>query len=259
MMTKEDIKSNLEESKIEKSKETVKEPVKEVAEETVEESVKEPVKEVAEETVKESVKEPVEEVAEETVEETAGESKEETPEETAEESKEETPEETAEESTEETPEEKVEETEPKESISDLKMKIKEELKEELKSELKEDTASAEVPNEEEDEEEELDTKSLFLLNYQTRESMIAAIVIAVLAFLNSFVSHLFDGADDTVIIPIFATISSLVCFGTVGTYFYMATQYDLEKFKSSIVKLTIASAAVLIFTAIIQLLVVIFF
>ena len=247
MMTKEDIKSNLEESKIEKSKETVKEPVKEVAEETVEESVKEPVKEVAEETVKESVKEPVEEVAEETVEETAGESKEETPEETAEES------------TEETPEEKVEETEPKESISDLKMKIKEELKEELKSELKEDTASAEVPNEEEDEEEELDTKSLFLLNYQTRESMIAAIVIAVLAFLNSFVSHLFDGADDTVIIPIFATISSLVCFGTVGTYFYMATQYDLEKFKSSIVKLTIASAAVLIFTAIIQLLVVIFF
>ena len=139
------------------------------------------------------------------------------------------------------------------------MKIKEELKEELKSELKEDTASAEVSNEEEDEEEELDTKSLFLLNYQTRESMIAAIVIAVLAFLNSFVSHLFDGADDIVIIPIFATISSLVCFGTVGTYFYMATQYDLEKFKSSIVKLTIASAAVLIFTAIIQLLVVIFF
>ena len=207
MMTKEDIKSNLEESKIEKSKETVKEPVKEVAEETVEESVKE----------------------------------------------------TAEESTEENAEEKVEETEPKESISDLKMKIKEELKEELKSELKEDTASAEVSNEEEGEEEELDTKSLFLLNYQTRESMIAAIVIAVLAFLNSFVSHLFDGADDTVIIPIFATISSLVCFGTVGTYFYIATQYDLEKFKSSIVKLTIASAAVLIFTAIIQLLVVIFF
>ena len=243
MMTKEDIKSNLEESKIEKSKESVKESVKEVAEETVEESVKEPVKETAEESK----------------EETAGESKEETPEETAEESTEETPEETAEESTEENAEEKVEEIEPKESISDLKMKIKEELKEELKSELKEDTAPAEVSNEEEDEEEELDTKSLFLLNYQTRESMIAAIVIAVLAFLNSFVSHLFDGADDTVIIPIFATISSLVCFGTVGTYFYMATQYDLEKFKSSIVKLTIASAAVLIFTAIIQLLVVIFF
>ena len=243
MMTKEDIKSNLEESKIEKSKEVVKEPAKEVAEETVEESVKEPVEEVTEEPVKE----------------TAEESKEETLEETAEESKEETLEETAEESTEENAEEKVEETEPKESISDLKMKIKEELKEELKSELKEDTASPEVSNEEEDEEEELDTKSLFLLNYQTRESMIAAIVIAVLAFLNSFVSHLFDGADDTVIIPIFATISSLVCFGTVGTYFYMATQYDLEKFKSSIVKLTIASAAVLIFTAIIQLLVVIFF
>ena len=255
MMTKEDIKSNLEESKIEKSKETVKESVKEVAEETVEESVKEPVEEVAEETVEEVTEEPVKETAEEPVKETAEESKEETLEETAEE----LVKETAEESTEENAEEKVEETEPKESISDLKMKIKEELKEELKSELKEDTASAEVSNEEEDEEEELDTKSLFLLNYQTRESMIAAIVIAVLAFLNSFVSHLFDGADDTVIIPIFATISSLVCFGTVGTYFYMATQYDLEKFKSSIVKLTIASAAVLIFTAIIQLLVVIFF
>ena len=247
MMTKEDIKSNLEESKIERSKETVKESVKEVAEETVEEVAEETVEEVTEELVKEAAEEPVKETAEE--------SKEETLEETAEE----LVKETAEESTEENAEEKVEETEPKESISDLKMKIKEELKEELKSELKEDTASAEVSNEEEDEEEELDTKSLFLLNYQTRESMIAAIVIAVLAFLNSFVSHLFDGADDTVIIPIFATISSLVCFGTVGTYFYMATQYDLEKFKSSIVKLTIASAAVLIFTAIIQLLVVIFF
>ena len=243
MMTKEDIKSNLEESKIEKSKEVVKEPAKEVAEETIKEVAEEPTEETTEES------------KEETLEEAAGESKEETLEETAEE----LVKETAEESTEENAEEKVEETEPKESISDLKMKIKEELKEELKSELKEDTASPEVSNEGEDEEEELDTKSLFLLNYQTRESMIAAIVIAVLAFLNSFVSHLFDGADDTVIIPIFATISSLVCFGTVGTYFYMATQYDLEKFKSSIVKLTIASAAVLIFTAIIQLLVVIFF
>ena len=89
--------------------------------------------------------------------------------------------------------------------------------------------------------------------------MITAIVIAVLAFLNSFVSHLFDGADDTVIIPIFATISSLVCFGTVGTYFYMAAQYETEKFKSSVVKLAMISSAVLIFTAIIQLLVVIFF
>ena len=237
MMTKEDIKSNLEESKIEKSKETVKESVKEVAEETVEESVKETVEEVTEETVEEVTEETAEEPTEESTEESAEE-----------------PAETTNGSIEE-----VEATETKESISDLKMKIKEELKEELKSELKEDTASAEVSNEEEDEEEELDTKSLFLLNYQTRESMIAAIVIAVLAFLNSFVSHLFDGADDTVIIPIFATISSLVCFGTVGTYFYIATQYDLEKFKSSIVKLTIASAAVLIFTAIIQLLVVIFF
>ena len=245
MMTKEDIKSNLEESKIEKSKETAEEPAKEVAEETV--------KEVSEEPTEEPTKESVEEVAEETVEEVAEELAEESVEEVAEEPVEE-PAETAHDSVEE-----VEVTETKESISDLKMKIKEELKEELKSELKEDVASAEVSNEEEDEEEELDTKSLFLLNYQTRESMIAAIVIAVLAFLNSFVSHLFDGADDTVIIPIFATISSLVCFGTVGTYFYMATQYDLEKFKSSIVKLTIASAAVLIFTAIIQLLVVIFF
>lgn len=251
MMTKEDIKSNLEESKIEKSKETVKESVKEsvkeVAEETVEESVKEPVKEVAEETIKEVAEEPTEETTEEPSEELAEESVEEVAEEPVEE-----PAETAHDSVEE-----VEAAETKESISDLKMKIKEELKEELKSELKEDVA--EELSDEDDEEEELDTKSLFLLNYQTRESMIAAIVIAVLAFLNSFVSHLFDGADDTVIIPIFATISSLVCFGTVGTYFYMATQYNLEKFKSSIVKLTIASAAVLIFTAIIQLLVVIFF
>lgn len=239
MMTKEDIKSNLEESKIEKSKETVKEPVKEVAEEPTEETVKESVEEVAEETIKEVAEEPTEELAEESVEEVAEEPVEE-------------PAETAHDSVEE-----VEAAEAKESISDLKMKIKEELKEELKSELKEDVV--EELSDEDDEEEELDTKSLFLLNYQTRESMIAAIVIAVLAFLNSFVSHLFDGADDTVIIPIFATISSLVCFGTVGTYFYMATQYDLEKFKSSIVKLTIASAAVLIFTAIIQLLVVVFF
>ena len=138
------------------------------------------------------------------------------------------------------------------------MKIKEELKEELKSELKEDVAE-ELSDAEDEEEEELDTKSQFLLNYQTRESMITAIVIAVLAFLNSFVTHLFDGADDTVIIPIFATISSLVCFGTVGTYFYMATQYETKKFKSSIVKLATISAAALIFTAIIQLLVVIFF
>lgn len=232
MMTKEDIKSNLEESKIEKSKETVKEPVKEVAEEPTEETVKESVEEVAEEPTEELAEESVEEVAKEPVEESA---------------------EIAHDSVEE-----VEAAETKESISDLKMKIKEELKEELKSELKEDVAE-ELSDEDEEEEEELDTKSQFLLNYQTRESMITAIVIAVLAFLNSFVTHLFDGADDTVIIPIFATISSLVCFGTVGTYFYMATQYDLEKFKSSIVKLTIASAAVLIFTAIIQLLVVIFF
>lgn len=255
MMTKEDIKSNLEESKIEKSKETVKEPVKEVAEETVEETVKEPVKEVSEEPTEEPTKESVEEVAEEPTEEPTKEPTEELAEESVEEVAEEPveePAETAHDSVEE-----VEATETKASISDLKMKIKEELKEELKSELKEDVA--EELSDEDDEEEELDTKSLFLLNYQTRESMIAAIVIAVLAFLNSFVSHLFDGADDTVIIPIFATISSLVCFGTVGTYFYMATQYDLEKFKSSIVKLTIASAAVLIFTAIIQLLVVIFF
>lgn len=251
MMTKEDIKSNLEESKIEKSKETVKEPVKEVAEEPTEEIVKEPVEETVEEPVEEVAEEVAEEPTEETTEEPTEELAEESVEEVAEEPVEE-PAETAHDSVEE-----VEATETKASISDLKMKIKEELKEELKSELKEDVA--EELSDEDDEEEELDTKSLFLLNYQTRESMIAAIVIAVLAFLNSFVSHLFDGADDTVIIPIFATISSLVCFGTVGTYFYMATQYDLEKFKSSIVKLTIASAAVLIFTAIIQLLVVIFF
>ena len=250
-MTKEDIKSNLEETKIDKSKEVAEETVEEPAKETAEEAVKETVEETTEETTEETV--------EETVEETTEESKEETVEESKEETVEESKEETAEESTEENVEEKVEETEPKESISDLKMKIKEELKEELKSELKEDAAPVEVSNEEEDEEEELDTKSLFLLNYQTRESMIAAIVIAVLAFLNSFVSHLFDGADDTVIIPIFATISSLVCFGTVGAYFYMATQYNSEKFKSSIVKLAMASSAVLIFTAIIQLLVVIFF
>ena len=245
MMTKEDIKSNLEESKIEKSKETVKEPVKEVAEEPTEETVKESVEEVAEETIKEVAEEPTEESTEELAEESVEEVAEEPVEELAE---------TANDSVEE-----VEATETKESISDLKMKIKEELKEELKSELKEDVAEEMSNEEDEEEEEELDTKSQFLLNYQTRESMITAIVIAVLAFLNSFVTHLFDGADDTVIIPIFATISSLVCFGTVGTYFYMATQYDLEKFKSSIVKLTIASAAVLIFTAIIQLLVVIFF
>ena len=243
-MTKEDIKSNLEESKIERSKETVKEPVKEVAEEPTEETVKESVEEVAEEPVEETVEEPMKETTEEPVEESAEEPVEEVAEEPAE---------TANDNTEE-----VEATETKESISDLKMKIKEELKEELKSELKEDVAE-ELSDAEDEEEEELDTKSQFLLNYQTRESMITAIVIAVLAFLNSFVTHLFDGADDTVIIPIFATISSLVCFGTVGTYFYMATQYDLEKFKSSIVKLAIASAAVLIFTAIIQLLVVIFF
>ena len=244
MMTKEDIKSNLEESKIEKSKETVKEPVKEVAEEPTEEIVKEPVEETVEEPVEETVEEPMKETTEESAEESAEEPVEEVAEEPAE---------TANDNTEE-----VEATETKESISDLKMKIKEELKEELKSELKEDVAE-ELSDAEDEEEEELDTKSQFLLNYQTRESMITAIAIAVLAFLNSFVTHLFDGADDTVIIPIFATISSLVCFGTVGTYFYMATQYDLEKFKSSIVKLTIASAAVLIFTAIIQLLVVIFF
>lgn len=238
MMTKEDIKSNLEESKIEKSKETVKEPVKEVAEETVEE----PVKEVAEEIVEESSKDTAEEIVEESSEETTEESSEE-------------PAETSNDNTEE-----VEATETKESISDLKMKIKEELKEELKSELKEDIVTEESSNEdEEEEEEELDTKSQFLLNYQTRETMITAIVIAVLAFLNSFVTHLFDGADDTVIIPIFATISSLVCFGTVGTYFYMAAQYETEKFKSSVVKLAMISSAVLIFTAIIQLLVVIFF
>ena len=139
------------------------------------------------------------------------------------------------------------------------MKIKEELKEELKSELKEDVAEELSNEEDEEEEEELDMKSQFLLNYQTRETMITAIVIAVLAFLNSFVSHLFDGADDTVIIPIFATISSLVCFGTVGTYFYMAAQYETKKFKSSVVKLATISSAALIFTAIIQLLVVIFF
>ena len=258
-MTKEDIKSNLEETKIDKSKEVAEETVEEPAKETAEEAVKETVEETTEETTEETVEETVEETTEESKEETVEESKEETVEESKEETVEESKEETADESTEENVEEKVEETEPKESISDLKMKIKEELKEELKSELKEDAAPVEVSNEEEDEEEELDTKSLFLLNYQTRESMIAAIVIAVLAFLNSFVSHLFDGADDTVIIPIFATISSLVCFGTVGAYFYMATQYNSEKFKSSIVKLAMASSAVLIFTAIIQLLVVIFF
>lgn len=246
MMTKEDIKSNLEESKIEKSKETVKEPVKEVAEETVEE----PVKEVAEEIVEESTKDTAEEIVEESSEEPAKEITEEPTEEIIEE-----PAETSNDNTEE-----VEATETKESISDLKMKIKEELKEELKSELKEDIVTEESSNEdEEEEEEELDTKSQFLLNYQTRETMITAIVIAVLAFLNSFVTHLFDGADDTVIIPIFATISSLVCFGTVGTYFYMAAQYETEKFKSSVVKLAMISSAVLIFTAIIQLLVVIFF
>ena len=181
----------------------------------------------------------------------------ETTEEPTEELTEEPTEETAE--TENDDVEKVEETETKESISDLKMKIKEELKEELKSELKEDVAEEPSNEEEEEEEEELDTKSQFLLNYQTRETMITAIVIAVLAFLNSFVTYLFDGADDTVIIPIFATISSLVCFGTVGTYFYMAAQYETEKFKSSVVKLAMISSAVLIFTAIIQLLVVIFF
>lgn len=254
-MTKEDIKSNLEETKIDKSKESAEE----VAEETVEKTAEEPVKENAEENVEESAEETAEESVEESTKETEEEVAEETAEEPIKETAEESTEETVEESKEETANEKVEETEPKESISDLKMKIKEELKEELKSELKEDAAPVEVSNEEEDEEEELDAKSQFLINYQTRESMITAIVVAVLAFLNSFVSHLFDGADDTVIIPIFATISSLVCFGTVGAYFYMATQYTLEKFKSSIVKLAMASAAVLIFTAIIQLLVVIFF
>lgn len=100
---------------------------------------------------------------------------------------------------------------------------------------------------------------LFKQNYLRKDTAAVMMTLAVLAFLNVFVTHLFDGTNEYLLIAIFSIISLLIELSVFGGAFYLMTHFESEKYAAHIKKLTIVTASALTFTAFVKLLIVIFF
>lgn len=96
-------------------------------------------------------------------------------------------------------------------------------------------------------------------NYLRKDTAVAMMTLAVLAFLNVFVTHLFDGTNEYLLLAIFSIISLLIELSVFGGTFYLMTHFESEKYAEHIKKLTIVTASALTFTAFVKLLIVIFF
>ena len=96
-------------------------------------------------------------------------------------------------------------------------------------------------------------------NYLRKDTAAAIMTLAVLAFLNVFVTHLFDGTNEYLLLAIFSIISLLIELSVFGGTFYLMTHFESEKYAEHIKKLTIVTASALTFTAFVKLLIVIFF
>lgn len=114
-------------------------------------------------------------------------------------------------------------------------------------------------NSSEDQVKKIEYKKLLVKSYRKPETAIAFMILAILAFVNVIVTHLFNGADEYWLLA----ICSLVSFGMELTAFcliyYCMTHYDGEDFKRYMRKLIILISSALSFTAFVKLLVVIFF
>ena len=100
---------------------------------------------------------------------------------------------------------------------------------------------------------------LFKQNYLRKDTAVVMMTLAVLAFINVFVTHLFDGTNEYLLIAIFSIISLLIELSVFGGAFYLMTHFESEKYVVHIKKLTIVTASALTFTAFVKLLIVIFF
>lgn len=100
---------------------------------------------------------------------------------------------------------------------------------------------------------------LFKQNYLRKDTAVVMMTLAVLAFINVFVTHLFDGTNEYLLIAIFSIISLLIELSVFGGAFYLMTHFESEKYAVHIKKLTIITASALTFTAFVKLLIVIFF
>lgn len=102
-------------------------------------------------------------------------------------------------------------------------------------------------------------QKLLVKNYQKTETAIALMTLAILAFTNVFVTHLFNGANEYWLLAICSLISFGIELTAFGLIYYCMTHYDGKDFKRYMQKLTILIGASLAFTAVVKLLIVIFF
>lgn len=102
-------------------------------------------------------------------------------------------------------------------------------------------------------------KKLLVKNYQKTETAVALMTLAILAFTNVFVTHLFNGANEYWLLAICSLVSFGIELTAFGLIYYCLTHYDGKDFKRYMQKLTILIASSLAFTAVVKLLIVIFF
>lgn len=102
-------------------------------------------------------------------------------------------------------------------------------------------------------------KKLLVKNYQKTETAVALMTLAILAFTNVFVTHLFNGANEYWLLAICSLVSFGIELTAFGLIYYCLTRYDGKDFKRYMQKLTILTASSLAFTAVVKLLIVIFF
>lgn len=102
-------------------------------------------------------------------------------------------------------------------------------------------------------------KKLLVKNYQKTETAVALMTLAILAFANVFVTHLFNGTNEYWLLAICSLVSFAIELTSFGLIYYCLTHYDGKDFKRYMRKLTILIASSLAFTAVVKLLIVIFF
>ena len=102
-------------------------------------------------------------------------------------------------------------------------------------------------------------KKLLVKNYQKTETAVALMTLAILAFTNVFVTHLFNGANEYWLLAICSLVSFGIELTAFGLIYCCLTHYDGKDFKRYMQKLTILIASSLAFTAVVKLLIVIFF
>ena len=102
-------------------------------------------------------------------------------------------------------------------------------------------------------------KKMLVKNYQKTETAVALMTLAILAFANVLVTHLFNGANEYWLLAICSLVSFAIELTSFGLIYYCLTHYDGKDFKRYMKKLTILIASSLAFTAVVKLLIVIFF